>query len=87
MSENQPEESAQHRRSKCSNAGNRLLQLDKFTSPVTLSVNEQGDTSVPSSFGAGLTIVLYAILAAYGVYKFMRVAERKNFNLMETVVK
>ena len=64
-----------------------MLQLDKFTSPVTFSVNEQGDTSVPSSFGAVLTVVLYAILAAYGVYKLMRVVERKNYNLMETVVK
>ena len=68
----------------CARAGNRLLELDKFQSSVTLGVNGEGQTSVPSRAGALLTIVLYILLAAYGAYKIMRVIQKENYNLMQS---
>ena len=51
---------------------------------MTLGIDEQGQNSVPSRFGALLTVFVYLVLTAYGAYKIMRIVEKKNYNIMQS---
>ena len=51
---------------------------------MNLGVNDKGQTTVPSRFGALCTVLLYFLLAAYASYKIVRLVEKKNYNLMQS---
>ena len=53
---------------------------------MRLGIDEEGSSSVPSSFGALLTLLLLCLIGIYGVYKIMSVLGKQRFSLLQTVI-
>lgn len=62
------------------------MRSDRFQQAVTLGLNEEGEKSVPSSFGACLSILIFSIVLAYSGYQLVRVVFKRHYNLLQTVV-